>query len=67
MFAPLLICNLLNQHLSDDLKVNLATSRPELMAMIQAMAKEGTFPTNETMEDVLIERELIAHAKSTYT
>lgn len=60
-------CSLLNQHLPEELKVNPASTGPKLWATIQAMSEEGTLPNDEIMEEVLIERQLIAQVESDYT
>lgn len=60
-------CSLLNQHLLEELNVNPNTFGPELIATIQAMAEEGNLPDDETMDEVLIERDTILLAEHEYT
>lgn len=42
-------------------------SSKELRETIQAMVEEGNLPDEEMMEEVLMEREQIDRAESTYT
>lgn len=63
MYTQSSFCNLLNQHLPNELKINPNTSGKELQATIQAMAEEGTLPYDETMEELLAYKDLIAQVE----